>query len=110
MNISNDIWSELVARYEARHEPEQLRPLAETYWRGILTLSVACVVGALGLGVWQFVTVVENISSAQSAASVSTPSVLDRNKLKAVLNQYDDRAASYAEIQSYFTTVPDPSK
>ncbi|TSC63178.1 MAG: Cu2+-exporting ATPase, partial [Parcubacteria group bacterium Athens0416_74] len=47
MNSLTHIWNSLSAFYEARHEPENMRPLAELYWRVLLVSALVALVGAV---------------------------------------------------------------
>lgn len=50
--------------YESRHEPENLRPLAEVYWRAILLVEVFVLALALALVVWAYSVVHSHIETA----------------------------------------------
>ncbi len=110
MKVFSDTFDRLRALYRARHEPENLRPLADMYWRFMLALALLSVVGVALFGLWQFVMVVENLSAAQSGYSSAPPVIFNRTKLENVLRAYDARQAQYDASASNAVTVTDPSK
>lgn len=109
MSSLTDIWTEFRERYVARHEPENIRPLAEMYWRGLLGLMLALVVGALLWGVWEFVGVLENLNATPMNSS-TPPVALDRKLLEATLAAYEHRQAAFDALKSAPQTYVDPSK
>ena len=110
MKIFSDTFNRLRALYRARYEPENLRPLADMYWRSMLALALFSIVGVIVFGLWQFVAVVENLSAAQSGSTSASPVVFNRTKLESVLRAYDARQAQYDASASSAATVTDPSK
>jgi hypothetical protein len=110
MKIFSDTFDHLRALYRARHEPENLRPLADMYWRFILALALLSVLGVALFGLWQFVMVVENLSAAQSGNNSASPVMFNRAKLDGVLRAYDARQAQYDASASSAVTITDPSK
>ena len=110
MKIFSDTFNRLRALYRARYEPENLRPLADMYWRFILALALLSIVGVIMFGLWQFVAVVENLSAAQSGSTSASPVIFNRTKLESVLRAYDARQAQYDASASSAATVTDPSK
>ncbi|MEK7601167.1 MAG: hypothetical protein AAB480_01375 [Patescibacteria group bacterium] len=110
MKIFSDTFNRLRALHRARHEPENLRPLADVYWRSMLAFMLLSIVGVIAFGLWQFVVVVENLSAAQSGNSSASPVTFNRTKLEGVLRAYDARQAQYDASASGAATVADPSK
>lgn len=110
MKVFSDTFDRLRALYRARHEPENLRPLADMYWRSVLAFMLLAVAGVIAFGLWQFVVVVENLSAAQSGNSSVSPVTFNRAKLDGVLRAYDTRQAQYDASASSAATVADPSK
>ncbi len=110
MKIFSDTFSRLRALYRARHEPENLRPLADVYWRSMLAFMLLSIAGVIAFGLWQFVVVVENLSSAQSGNSSASPVTFNRTKLDGALRAYDARQAQYDASASGAATVADPSR
>jgi hypothetical protein len=110
MNIFSDTWARLLALYRARYEPENLRPLADMYWRTMLSLMLISVAGVVAFGVWEFVAVVENLASGQNNDNSTPPVVLNRSQLETTLSIYGARQAQFQAAQSALVTVADPSK
>ena len=110
MKFSSDTLNRLLAYYRARHEPENLRPLADMYWRALLALALLSVAGVIMFGLWEFVAVVESLTAAQSGTGTTPPVVLNRQQLETVLGAYDARQAQYRATEATRMTVNDPSK
>ncbi|MFA7309438.1 MAG: hypothetical protein WC050_00885 [Candidatus Paceibacterota bacterium] len=108
MTYFKNIWDQLRALYEARNEPESVQPLAELYWRLLLSLSVVCVFGIFAYGVSEFVGVLGNLSSA-SSASLNPPVSLDRKQLEALLAAFEARSSTTSTNIDPAALV-DPSK
>lgn len=102
------IFSDLKAFYAARHEPENMRLLAEVYWRLLLSIGLLLVVAVLMYGTWEFIGVISNLSADDPAKTPSSAAVLDRNKLQNTLSAAHARQQSANTSQN--TTISDPSK
>jgi hypothetical protein len=109
MSSLTNIYRQLRELYDARHEPEHIRPLAEIYWRILLLTSVLCIALILAYGVSEFVTVLGKLGSGGSAGS-STPVVLDRNQLTEALDAYRDRQARPGVVSGGGDILVDPSR
>jgi hypothetical protein len=95
--------------YAARHEPENLRPLAESFWRMLLMIALLLMVGAAVFGVWKFIAVVHVIGAANGAPS-SSRAALDRNRLDRFLSDLNARRASFEAAANAGISTPDPSR
>jgi hypothetical protein len=109
MTISTNIFKAMKRIYERRLEPEYLRLLAEDYWRALLAFALCAFVGLILFGFWQFVTVLEDLSGAQSGPGVKPPVALDRTLLDKALAAFDAREELYSAAGSGQTFM-DPSK
>jgi hypothetical protein len=107
MTYFTNIFRQLRSLFDARHEPESLRPLAEIYWRALLSVAALCVVGILAYGVSEFVSVLDQLSSGGAAMS-NPPTVLDRNQLESTLRAFDARTTISNPLPS--AGVVDPSR
>lgn len=110
MSIFTDMLKRMRALYETRLAPERLRPLAEMYWRFLLVVALLSIIAILMFGVLEFVAVLEDLGSAQSAGSSASPVALDRSKLESTLTAYQAREAEYQSIQESPGAFADPSK
>lgn len=110
MKYFTHAWRKARALYEARAEPENLRPLADIYWRGLLLSTLAAIVGVFLFGLWEFVAVVESLGASPEANKLTPQAILDRSYLEDVLGAYDERHTEYQAIQNAAVTTPDPSK
>jgi len=109
MTTYTELWNTLRALYEARNEPENIRPLADIYWRLMLSCGLLLIVIAIGWGVWVFVAALSDLSSASPDTS-SRPAALDRNQLQAVLAAYQARGQALTAEESQTTHIADPSQ
>ncbi len=96
--------------YEARHEPENLRPIAEVYWRTILVAAIAAAGLIIFFGIWQFSTVISTMSSASQTATAQQKPAIARDELEAALLKFEERKANYELGKSVVPAVSDPSK
>jgi len=95
--------------YDARHEPENTRVLADLFWRVILVTTAFCIVAIIAFGSWQFITVLERLASAQRPEG-TPPAALDRSELQAALTAFAQRETAYAELIARPVSVSDPSR
>jgi len=110
MNILSNIFNRFRALYRARYEPENLRPLADMYWRSMLALMLVSIVGVIMFGLWEFVAVVDSLASAQGNANSTPPVALNRPELEATLHAYDARQEQFRASLSAPVTAKDPSR
>ncbi len=110
MSISSNITAQLRALYEARHEPENLRPLAEAYWRMLLSLAALSIVLVLVYGIWVFVGVIQNLSSAGGGLKTAPQTSLDRKQLAGTLQAFDARRSQFESVKLIYEPPADPAK
>jgi hypothetical protein len=110
MKYFTNIFTRSRGFYERRYEPEGVRSLAESYWRILLSFSFISIVLILFFGVWEFIGVVENLSSAQTGGFTAHPVSLNRSQLEATLNAYQMRQFQYKDTQTNPRTFADPSR
>jgi hypothetical protein len=109
MTFGTDIFKNIMRIYERRLEPEYLRVLAEGYWRALLVFALCVFVCMILFGLWQFVTVLDDLSGAQNGTSAKPPVALNRTLLENTLSVFDTRELNYSG-QGSGTTFKDPSK
>lgn len=110
MSIFSDRWNDWKNLYAARNEPENIRPLAELYWRALIgggLLLIACIIV---WGIWVFIAVITSLGSAGAPNSQTPPILLDRNKLQTTISVFHSRANSFDAAQNAPATATDPSK
>ncbi len=110
MNSLTHIWNSLRTFYEARHEPENMRPLAEVYWRVLLVSALVALAGILAFGVWEFIGVTQKLNAGAGLKSSEQSDVLSRKELTEVLDLYQARQAEFDAAKRSRATVPDPSR
>ena len=110
LNMSTQNHDSFKELYEARHEPENLRPIAEAYWRTILVLFVVATGLVIFFGVWQFSSVISTMSSASDTATAQQKPAINKEELEALLAKFDERRANYDLAKTVFPVVVDPSK
>ncbi|MHB1087076.1 MAG: hypothetical protein ACYCZ0_05005 [Minisyncoccota bacterium] len=104
------IWNSLRTFYEARHEPENMRPLAELYWRVLLISSLVALAGILSFGVWEFIGVTQKLNAGAGLKSSEQSDILTRKDLSEILDLYRARQAEFDAAKASRATVPDPSR
>lgn len=110
MNSLTHIWNSLSAFYEARHEPENMRPLAELYWRVLLVSALVALVGVLSFGVWEFIGVTQKLNAGAGLKSSEQADILSRKDLAEMLGLYRTRQLEFETAKGNKTTIPDPSR
>ncbi len=103
----HDTFKEL---YEARHEPENLRPIAEAYWRGVLLLAVIASGLIIFFGIWQFSSVTSTMSAASETATAQQKPVIDEDQLEKALIKFQERKANFEMGKGVVPSVADPAK
>ena len=104
---AHDSFKEL---YEARHEPENLRPIAELYWRIMLVSAIIASIGIILFGVWEFSSVMTTISSTGAGSNAQQTPVIDKAQLERVLIQFTNRKADFELGRAVVPLVADPAK
>lgn len=107
MNDFVHLFSSLKRAYAYRHEPEQMQVLAAVYWDMLLTFIVILVGVAVVLGGCVFLYSIERLSGGAANSNVQT--ILDKEKLIAVLDAFKDRTDQYESVQQ-LSAIADPSK
>lgn len=106
-DTQHDTFKEL---YEARHEPENLRPIAELYWRVVLLCAVCAAGGVIVFGFWQFTSVMSIMNSASTNVTSNQISPIDRTLLEESLNAFALRRANFELQKNTSPAVTDPTK
>lgn len=110
MTSFSDITGSLRQFYEARHEPESMKPLAEWYWRSLLMVSTMALVLILAYGAWVFVEVLQRLSEGDSQRRASTRDILSKKDLADTLAAFRARQEEFDTLKRAATSVPDPSR
>lgn len=110
MKSLTNIWNRLLEFYAARHEPENMRPLAEWYWRTLLTVTLFGLIGILVFGVWDFYAIMRRLSAGQNLKPSEQPALLSRAELQELLTAFEKRSASFEAAKSGSAGVSDPSR
>lgn len=107
--MKSSFFSSFRELYAARHEPENVRPLAEAYWRALLVLSALLIIGILFFGAWEFASVMRKISTS-SNGNAPKVDVLDRTKLEDTLAKFAERQSTYEAAKGKKPGLSDPSR
>lgn len=110
MTFFTDIWRTLRTFYEARHEPENMRPLAEWYWRTLLVLALFSLGLILVYGTWEFFTVMRKLHAGSELKRSEQPVLLTRKDLTELLAAYEAREAAFEAAKRGRPSVADPSR
>ena len=101
------IFKDFQSLYAARHEPENMRPLAEVYWRALLMIGLIMVIGVLAYGTSEFIGVMSNLS-AENPSNAPASTALNRPQLQSILSVAHNRQMRFDTPQT--ATPTDPSK
>ncbi len=104
---AHDSFKEL---YEARHEPENLRPIAELYWRVVLLGALVAAGFLIVFGVWEFSSVMSVMSAATTNGTAQQTLPIDRVQLEQALSTFSERKANFELGKNTVPAVTDPSK
>lgn len=110
MNSITSVFASLRAVYEARYEPENIRPLVEWYWRVLLTGSLLGIIGVLAYGATEFFGVLGNLNDAQSVSRGTPPLILNRAQLADTLTKHKTRLDALEAAKGQQQQFADPSK
>lgn len=109
MSMKLPLFDTVKHAYEYRHEPEELRVLADIYWKSLLIFSAVVIVLLLGYGVWQLTSVISSLSSVSGSSSGSTSLPLDKKDLQSALGGLAGRRTAAQELEGAPVGAPDPS-
>lgn len=93
-----------------RHEPENLKPMADALWNSLLVFAAVSVGAFLCYGLWIFWGTIENLNSPYVTSQPTPTPGLSRLKLQEVLQGYDARSAQFESTRTGGVTVSDPSR
>ncbi len=106
-DAQHDSFKEL---YEARHEPENLRPIAEAYWRTVLLGAIIAAGLVIFFGIWEFSAVMSTMSATTIDASTQQKTAIDRTQLESALAKFSERKANFELSKTTTPQVTDPTK
>ena len=95
--------------YAYRHEPENLRPLVELFWRIVLVLLALGVAIVLIFAASVFLGVLSTLGDT-AAGPTRQPAVLDRAELQDTLRLIEERGLEFEAKKTAPTPVVDPSR
>jgi hypothetical protein len=108
MNNFSHIWAQVRALYTARNEPENIRPLAEIYWRALLAFALIALVGICVWASSEFIGVVSRLNVSEESPMPHPP--LDRTALRALLSSMQERQTHFDALKTTAPSFSDPSK
>ena len=110
MKIFGSIFSRTKTPCQNKQEPEYVHTLAEQFWRTVLVCSALVVLFAFVFGVFNLMTVVQEVSiSAKPTVATSTPTI-DRKKLMQTLDGFKKREILFDTFKNQATPIEDPSR
>ena len=110
MTFFTSIWQTLLDIFEARHEPEKMRPLAEWYWRILLTIALFALAAVMVYGVWEFYGVMRKLAAGANRKHSETPVLLNRKELTELLAAYSARTNAFDAAKAARASIADPSR
>ena len=97
--------------YSYRHTPENMRAFAEFYWRTLLYSASALALLAIGLGIWELSSVLQDFSTgARVGGSAQPVPALNKAQLKNTLENFQTREARFEALKTSVPKFTDPSK
>jgi hypothetical protein len=109
MKILGNIISRAKTPCQNKQEPEYVHTLAEQFWRTMLGMAAVIILIAVGFGVFNLVTVVQEVSiSAKPTVASSTPTI-DRTKLMQTLDGFKKREIQFDTLKNQTSSIEDPS-
>lgn len=96
-------------RYASRLEPENMRVIAEAFWRFMLLLAFVGLFGVVAFGAWEFSRVMDALGSAAESGKAPR-AVLDRTRLEETLRTLDARRDAFEAAKAQRPAVADPSR
>lgn len=97
--------------YSYRHNPENMHAFADLYWRTLLYTASAATLLAIGFGIWELSSVLQNLGSSAGAGGSAQPvPTLDRAQLKNTLQKFHAREARFESLKMSAPEIADPSK
>jgi len=98
--------------YANRHEPEQVRALADYYWRILLSVAAIVVLFSVGYGVFVFLSVLqdEGGTGTDIGVAVQMPSMISRAQLQDTLDEFEARQQLFESLKTNVLDVAEPSR
>ena len=98
----------MVELYSGRHEPENIRPIAEMYWTFLIVSSLVASLLILCIGVWQYARVNTILEGDSTTVNVQSQGI-DRGELGKVLDVLQTRQSSLDSGNFDKSKFKDPS-
>ena len=101
MNPKSHIRSDVRDMYSSRNSPENMRAFADFYWRILLYAASVAALLAIGFGIWQLSSVLQDFGSGAGAGRSAQPvPALNRAQLKNTLESFQVREARFESLKT----------
>lgn len=112
MRWTTTIFSRMRAIWQYRHEPENLRALAEAYWRALLAVSLLVFLLLVSYAGAKFYEIFmeEGTKAPLLSGGGETIPLLNAKELEATIRQLEARKARYEFLKKNPPKIADPSK
>ena len=97
--------------YSYRHRPENMHAFADFYWRVLLYIASVAALLAIGFGIFELSSVLQDFGSGAGAGGIAQPvPALNRAQLKSALENFQAREARFESLKMSAPEFTDPSK
>lgn len=95
--------------YANRHEPEQIRKLADIYWYTLLSFAVLVVLLATIYGMLELTSLLRSAGASLESVFSSQPHpALNRSQLQNTLDEFQARRQLFESFKTHTSKVTDP--
>ena len=94
--------------WHMRHDPDCLRAFTFRYWNILLAISICSVIGAVLLGAWMMFAP-RTAPSEKQLKTTEDSEALSRERLKSVLDTFEQRKLKYEQASTKAPPATDPS-
>lgn len=109
MNLFLHPWNRMRTIWVYRHEPENMRILADAYWSALLVFSALAFVGLVAYSGVKFYEIYEEGEEAPILSSVGGI-MLNREELRSTIEVFDARKSRYESFKKNLPKIDDPSR
>lgn len=104
------LWSSARMIWHYRHEPENLRKIADVYWGMLLVLAALTFIGLAAYSGIKFYEVFDENDEAPLLSSGGGGIMLNRADLQSTLEVFDTRKSQYEYFKKNLPAISDPSR
>lgn len=99
MKFFTILWKELRETFHNRNEPDNVRLLADVYWKALLFSALLILVIVFLYSTWGLVRILGNLSVALDT-SAPPPPALNRGDLNATIKAFEARETQFVDLKT----------